>query len=241
MTADYGKVCKLWMRWRIDFCRGYRWYILFLIYKEIVNEQKSAGFFQQDNMYCPRQVFRIILWHYHPSRAPYPRCCLWFTCFSVVRYCLWFTYELWLYLYCLWFTYGSDDCVDIVCDLHMIQVTVDIVCDLHMTLVTASIMSVIYIWLVTVSILCVIYIWLWWLCRYCLWLTYGSDDCVDIVGALPMTLVTVSILSVIYIWLMTVDIVCDLPMTLVTVSIFSVIYIWLWWLCRYCRGFTYDS
>jgi hypothetical protein len=168
LTADYGDRGNdswLWQSMQIvdemknRFCRGYRWYTLFLIYKEIVNEQKSAGFFQQDNMYCPRQVFRIILWHYHPSRAPYPRCCLWFTCFSVVRYCLWFTYELWLYLYCLWFTYGSDDCVDIVCDLHMtgdcvdifcdlhmIQVTFDIVCDLHMTLVTASIMSVIYIW-----------------------------------------------------------------------------------------------
>ena len=188
MAVDYGKVCRLWMGWRIYFCREYIWYTLFLIYKEMFNEQKSAGIFKQDNMYCPRQVFRIILWHYHPSRAPYPRCCLWFTCFSVVRYCLWFTYELWLYLYCLWFTYGSDDCVDIVCDLHMTGDCVDIVCDFHMALMTVSILSVFYIWL-------------WWLCRYCLWFTYGSDDCVDNVCVLHMNLVTVSILSVIYLWL----------------------------------------
>ena len=81
MAVDYGKVCRLWMGWRIDFCREYIWYTHFLIYKEMFNEQKSAGIFKQDNLYCPRQVFRIILWHYHPSRATYPWCCLWFTCF----------------------------------------------------------------------------------------------------------------------------------------------------------------
>jgi len=39
----------------------------------------------------------------------------------------------------------SGDCVDIVCDLHMILMTVDVVCDLPMTLVTVAIFSVIYI------------------------------------------------------------------------------------------------
>jgi hypothetical protein len=65
LTADYGDRGNdswLWQSMQIvdemknRFCRGYRWYTLFLIYKEMFNEQKSAGIFKQDNMYCVRVI-----------------------------------------------------------------------------------------------------------------------------------------------------------------------------------------
>jgi hypothetical protein len=118
--------------------------------------------------------------------------------FSVIYIWLW-----WLCRYCLWFTYDCGECVDNVCDLHMTDDCVNIVCDLHDWWLCRY---GLWLTLVTVSILSVTYIWFWWLCRYCRCFTYDSGDCVDIVCDLHMTLITV-------------DIVWDLHMTAIKLSL----------------------